>query len=65
MARFEADRRTCDMASRVQKDARQALAYGLEETPSFAVTGPRGTRLLAGGVPDSIHPFEDAIRVVS
>jgi protein-disulfide isomerase len=63
--RFDADRRTSAMATRVQKDARQALAYGLQGTPSFAVTGPRGTRLLAGGVPDSIHPFEDAIRAVS
>jgi hypothetical protein len=38
--------------------------YGFEGTPSFTVTGARGTQVLGDGVPDSIQPFEDAIRAV-
>lgn len=64
LARFDADRRSSAMTTRVQRDARQAVAYGFQGTPSFTVTGPRGTRVLAGGVPDSIQTFEDAIRAV-
>jgi protein-disulfide isomerase len=65
VARFDADRRTSAVAARVQGDARQALAHGFEGTPSFVVTGPRGTRVLAGGVPDGVRSFEDAVRAVT
>ena len=65
VARFDSDRHTPAVTARVREDGRQALAYGFQGTPSFAVSGPRGTRVLGGGVPDSIQPFEDAIRAVS
>jgi protein-disulfide isomerase len=65
VARFDADRRTSAVAARVQADARQALAYGFQGTPSFVVTGPRGTRVLGAGSPDSVRPFEDAVRAVT
>ena len=65
IARFDSDRHTPAVTARVREDGRQALGYGFQGTPSFAVSGPRGTRVLGGGVPDSIQPFEDAIRAVS
>jgi hypothetical protein len=65
VARFDSDRRTAAVAARVREDGHQALAHGFRGTPSFAVSGPRGTRVLAGGAPDSIQPFDDAIRTVS
>ena len=65
VARFDSDRHTPGVTARVREDGREALAYGFQGTPSFAVSGPRGTRVLGGGVPDSIQPFEDAIRAVS
>lgn len=65
VARFDADRRTSGAAARVQADARQALAYGFQGTPAFVVSGPRGTRVLGGGAPDSVRPFEDAVRAVT
>jgi protein-disulfide isomerase len=64
VARFDRDRRTAAVSARVREDGREALAYEFQGTPSFAVSGPRGTRVLAGGAPDSIQPFEDAIRAV-
>jgi protein-disulfide isomerase len=63
--RFDADRRAPAVFTRTQEDARQAIASGFRGTPSFTVTGPHGTRALPSGVPDSIRPFEDAIRAVT
>jgi protein-disulfide isomerase len=44
VARFDSDRHTPAVTARVREDGRQALAYGFQGTPSFAVSGPRGTR---------------------
>jgi len=63
VARFDRDRRAPAMADRLRKDWREALAYGFQGTPSFAVRGPRGTRVLEG-VPDSVQPFDDAVQAV-
>jgi hypothetical protein len=56
LPRFDADRRTSLVATRVQNDARQALARGFQGTTSFTVSGPRSTPVLARGVLDSIQP---------
>jgi protein-disulfide isomerase len=64
VARFDSDRHSPAASAQVRDDRRQAMAYRFEGTPSFAVVGPRGTRLV-GGVPGSIQPFVDAIQAVS
>lgn len=64
VARFNADRSTPAIAARVREDTRQAVRYGFQGTPSFAVTGARGTVLVQAGAPGDIQAFQSAIAQV-
>ncbi|MGO9752521.1 MAG: hypothetical protein ACLP8S_26780 [Solirubrobacteraceae bacterium] len=45
---------------RVRDDSRQAVRYGFQGTPSFAVTESRGTVIVEAGASGDIPAFESA-----
>ena len=65
VARFNADRGTPAVTQRVQLDAQQALTHHFQGTPSFTVTGPRGTRIVPAGAAGDVQPFANAAQAVS
>jgi protein-disulfide isomerase len=56
VGRFDAGRRTDEIAARVRRDVREGLAAGVSETPTAFAPDPEGLRLL--GYPGSVRSHE-------